>query len=108
MSSPSVPQNGVYRESPIPRKALRAQARASRAVAIIDSFPVGDGQVKSEPPSTLIFAPVMYSCDATPKTLQLNPFRLAARLVAGGPDARSAWRWRPSAGRGHHRRPRPT
>ena len=64
MSSPSVPQNGVYSESPIPRNAPGAHARASAAVATIDSpgLPIDffdPSQVKSEPPSTLTFAPVM-------------------------------------------------
>src|ERR1700741_382473 len=84
MSSPSVPQNGVYRESPIPRKALRAQARASRAVAIIDSFLVGDRQVKSEPPSTLMFAPVIYELRRDAKHATTEP-------ISSGSPALGIW-----------------
>src|SRR6201997_5495111 len=47
MSSPSSPQNGVYKESPIPRKAPRAHARASPAVATVErSFPAS-GEVRT-------------------------------------------------------------
>src|ERR1700723_1277853 len=84
MSSPSVPQNGVYRESPIPRKTLRAQGRASLAVAIIDSFPVGDGQVKSEPPSVFMFAPVMYELRRDAKNATTEP-------ISSGSPARGRW-----------------
>src|SRR5271157_791318 len=38
MSSPSSPENGVNKESPIPRNAPRAQLRASAAVAIVNSL----------------------------------------------------------------------